>query len=148
MACYACGSPDGNEARLCAACNLKRIEEQSARVEQLAPRLADIESAQLTNQQKILAGIGSALLAFGLWWLLSPKSPPPPPAKPVEISMIDKAYFRCQQLRTGSTSAANLAAPDTDTLAYLKELPDCDVIVSECRKAPTGEVCTAAAKGL
>ena len=71
MSCYECGAPEGNEAKLCPACNKKRFESHSDFVEQIAPRVKTLPPATLNHQQKILAAVAIALLSGVAVWALA-----------------------------------------------------------------------------
>ena len=81
MACYGCGSPEGNDAKLCPACNQKRFDEHHERITQLSTKSEDIPVPPLTKDQKTLLSVGSFLLIFGLWWLFAPVKT----TEPVEV---------------------------------------------------------------
>jgi hypothetical protein len=140
MSCYGCGSPEGNEARLCAVCNAKRFTDESAFIEQIAPRLEDVPTAELTKDQKILAGVGTALLAVGLWWILAPAPPPPPPAPAAVIpAPVAEAFASCVSKRS-----ADKPSDPAEQSAQLHEASvSCEPIKTECSKDLGSTACTA-----
>ncbi len=140
MSCYGCGSPEGNEARLCAACNAKRFTDETAFIEQIAPRLDDVPSAELTKDQKILAGVGTTLLALGLWWILAPAPPAPlPPPEVVIPAPVLEAFASCVTKRT-----ADKPSDPEEQGAQLREASaSCEPIKTECLKDLESTACSA-----
>lgn len=143
MGCYECGSPEGNEARLCKTCNEKRNESQGDRVELLAPRVKEIPPAQLTLQQWVLAGVGSISIITALIWVLGTR---PPTAQDPTASAGQKAYARC--ILKFSDKIAGEAAKGQLEAGEVSTVSTCTAMKEECDKEPTGDMCVLMLQGL
>lgn len=133
MSCYRCGSDQGNEARLCPACNEQRSNEQSERIAQLSRRTEDEPIPQLTYGQKVLLSVGAALLVIGLTWLLTPSSTPVENPSP-----IDEAMKACILRAMGSLDPAG------DPEALSQATSTCEAIMRPCATAPNSSECVEA----
>lgn len=133
MNCYGCGSPEGNEARLCPACNDKRSNEHASRVQHLSRKTEDDPVPQLTYQQKVLLAVGAGLLIIGLAWLLTPAS------QTVESrSPMDDALKACVLRSLGAVS------PESDPEALTQATSTCEAILQPCITTPDSQECVAA----
>lgn len=129
MACYGCGSPEGNDAKLCPDCNQKRSEEHDARIVQLSTKVEDIPPLALTQQQKILLGVGSFFLLFGIWWLFAPAPAAAPIAAPSAVptaSPLEVAMSGCLRKTLGPSEVT----PDEESLSHAAET--CNIFKAPC----------------
>ena len=144
MSCYACGSPEGNDAKLCPDCNQRKTDEHHARIAQLSTKSEDIPAPPLTQQQKTLLIVGSFLLLFGIWWLFSPKtaaiqsSSTSASSAPSSVEAAFSACLRKLLGPEGGMSDEEATHNATETCTAFKapcvssiESPDCQLFVKE-----------------
>jgi|688.fasta_scaffold320085_2 hypothetical protein len=138
MACYGCGSAEGNDARLCPACNQKKFDEQNELVTQLSAKSEDFPIPPLTKEQKILLSVGSFLLLVGLWWILAPSNTTVRTDLPAAIptaSPLESAFSGCLRKFLGPNDAGH------DEEAVNHATKTCNVFKASCVVSPEGAEC-------
>jgi hypothetical protein len=138
MACYGCGSPEGNDAKLCPACNQKKIDAHHERVTQLSTKSEDIPVPPLTKEQKILLSVGSFLLLIGLWWLLAPTKSAEQAALPAAVptaSPLESAFSGCLRKVLGPSEGGH----DEEAVNHASDT--CNVFKAPCLVSLEGSDC-------
>ncbi|MCO6429323.1 MAG: hypothetical protein J5J00_00555 [Deltaproteobacteria bacterium] len=159
MACYQCGSPEGNEARLCPACTEKRLaQKRQDREAEMRPRRPDTYEPELPpepyslTQRALFAG-GSSLFAGAVVWLFFFSVYGPGWG----MSRAEHAYKKCLHAVSGMNAAPKDSGNeevDKAFAAFGESLMQglgtavCEGLRDECSKNPDGEACSAIARAL
>lgn len=135
MGCYTCGSPEGNEAKLCPACTKIRLEERGS----IQPNIQYEEERSPLGTVSLKLGMYGLILGAGLYFVcFSAKGPG------FAMSPAEHAYKRCVS-KFGD--GAKWKLPDDKIgQAFAGALGNmgrelCDGIRKECQNNPNGDKC-------